>query len=36
MTNLELKAKMKLYIKEFEEKTGATVIYITKSGSKLY
>jgi len=24
------------YIKEFEEKTGAIVIYVTLSGSKLY
>jgi hypothetical protein len=36
MTDLELKEKMELYVKEFEEKTGASVIYITKSGSKLY
>jgi len=36
MTKLDLKNKMELYIKEFEEKTGATVIYVTVSGSKLY
>jgi len=36
MVKLDLKNKMDLYIKEFEEKTGATVIYVTMSGSKLY
>jgi len=34
--NKEISETTQNYIKEFEEKTGATVIYVTVSGSKLY